>query len=251
MVPFPTLPTESLYKFLSIAGLVTILSSLILLTSQTQQLEIENIKLRTNSELYSLKIKKYNTLAKEANDAYRRDKASFAKDIAALNSEKKRDKKKGIRTDRIIDGKTYSPDDYENFLIKWINASQSKFNKTIDNLTKEYESTDIENIRLNQQRELIEQNLSYSDYLTRQVRLLITLGILLMIYGFYKWHQMQVIADDLLKYQLAKAKTEQEQLEALRAKELADTQLEGTPIPAATQAPSTDGVAETNTNKKP
>jgi hypothetical protein len=226
MVPFPTLPTESLYKFMAIAGLITIVASFIYFTSQNQEISIDTIKLTTNSELYARKIDASNKFASELLKEYDIARKQFRKDTKRLNEAKRSDVKRNEKTLFIIDGKTYSKTTYENYLGKKLNAAGEEFQKKVRELESQQAAADVEKIKLKGQEDLIDVNNKFLGIQSNLYYALLAFGFLIAAIGFRKWYQMQIMADDLLKYQLAKAKIEQEQAEALRVKELASVQPE-------------------------
>jgi hypothetical protein len=209
MIPIPSLPTETLYKFLALGGLIVAVVTALYSIGENKQIEIDNIKLDTKNKIYMNKTEQYLKEVKVANKEYEKSISTLDSTIRVLEQEHK----KNPRDVYYFINKSYTFYELHDFLLK----KEARISNSYDfNRRKRNASiinSDTEELAISEQEDIITVNEHYINQLNVLSLLVFCFGCVGSVYGFSKWHQTQIISDELSKIQLAKAKAELSKIE--------------------------------------
>lgn len=205
MFTVPSLPTESLYKFLTIGGIIIMITSVLYIVSEQQKIGEGIIKYETIGKIYGQKIKNHNN---EMDEIYRR----YVRDSIRIKGEMKSVWKAKHENNGSVftstNGKKYSPNGYAKVLILESNDAVNLYNNSLIEKKKKYEGTYIDKLKVEEQEKLITENADYLNRLTIAFSFIFIIGIISCVYGLKKWKELQMISDKLSKIQLQKAEKE-------------------------------------------
>lgn len=214
MFALPSLPTENLYKFFALGGIVMVITSSLYLVSERQKVGVDIIKLNTKKSIYNSKIERYNKKVNENLQAYKMDTLRLNKLLKKVISDKRQISNHGTNnlTYEWVNGEKRSINEYEKFLSTQLDSTVSIFNRNLSIEQERNEDAYLDKIKLDEQSNLINNSISYLMFVGLEVIMIGGLGIWCLLWGFIKWRESQNISDELIKIQLAKAKKELEGL---------------------------------------
>ena len=208
MIDIPSVPTESLYKFLALVGVISILLSSAFFVTQVRDIRVDNIKLNTKINLYgsnlSRQTKEQQKLIEEYDGIIKYNKKGFADIEKARMAFKKR---KTV-TFFYLNSKKMTTEQYNQYLAAKFDKDNAHAEKQLELVGKIGEANEVEAIKIEEQKKLLVLNNSDLDYIYKLNTGAMIVGGLCMIYGFVKWSQMQSISDEITRMELAKAKKE-------------------------------------------
>jgi hypothetical protein len=73
MLTLPNLPTENLYKFLALGGIVVVITSLLYVLNENQKVNMDNVKLETTLRVYNYKIETFKNKVKYLSEMVEND----------------------------------------------------------------------------------------------------------------------------------------------------------------------------------
>lgn len=124
MVPLPNVPTDSLYKFQALGGIIALLTTVILFLTEVRNSAKESTQLKKNMEIYKLGIEASKARKREIESEFRADRLAFIKYVNKIDKDEKAAIKSKLVYTYIINEKKYSHGEY----IKYV---YNKYNKYI------------------------------------------------------------------------------------------------------------------------
>jgi hypothetical protein len=210
MVPFPTVPTDSLYKFQALGGIIALLTTITLFLTEAQKALTENIKLESAVELYNLKIKKSRERNKEIVKEFKQDSLQFIRFTKEIEREEKVSSKRHFNYRYRVNGKIYSLEEYKDFVFKNYNASVKRYNSGASEGAKISDSIDQDRILVNEQVDLVQLNFIYLITICVITTIVVLASGKFIETGFKKWKTLQTLSDELAELQVKKARKEDE-----------------------------------------
>ena len=217
MFDVPSVPTESLYKFSALVGVISILATAALFVTEIRDVEIENIKLTTHLNMYGKNVKKYIKSADEIVDEYRASTKVYKQQLNTAKQAKANADKKHKIVEFNLGKNKYSFDEYQRYLIIQMGKSGDTYLAKTRALEKIDDANTTEEIKITEQKSLLALNRLYAEEIKLLTTVVIVCGFFISVYGFYKWHQMQSISDELSLMELKKARKEAEKESASTA----------------------------------
>jgi hypothetical protein len=214
MLALPNLPTENLYKFLALGGIIITITSVLYFLTENQKISVDTVKLKAKAKAYWLTVDSYNEETARIKAAFIRDSSRIAKEFVSLDSDSRYMKthKGHVIVYYDIDGKKSFIDEHRKDLYTRLRLVTRIFNNGISKENNRTANSDLDKIKVEEQRELIEANQQYLYFLEAASVGVCVVGVFSSFYGFRKWQENQFISDELGNIQLAKAKKELDDL---------------------------------------
>lgn len=208
MVPFPNVPTDSLYKFLALGGVIALLTVFVLFITETEKIKADDISLRNNTEVINLKISNLNEEIRGSNASLKKDSLDNEKEKKLMKLNTGLREKLGLSTLIEFGDKNITYEQYEKTLSDDYTKSLKRYNAHIASTNKLIEAIPFEKLKIKKQEELLKQNKEYYDSLYYSTYAIFLFGVLFSAYGFRKWHYLQCLSDELSRLQLDKTRKE-------------------------------------------
>ncbi|MBT9394353.1 hypothetical protein KLP40_14375 [Hymenobacter sp. NST-14] len=229
MVPVTSIPTETLYKFLTIGSILAILASSVLFVNQWQKTSQLDIKYATAIRLYEHKQAITERERKELLREMKFDSAQQKAMRQVRTLANRLAKKQGwpaMKEFSVTFDNIHFTDEskYNEYLDKLQAKSAANFNKKLEALNQVVEKSNEEAIRLGEQSQLLEQNSYYLGAITALWLGLVFISAKALRYGIRKWHEMQTVNDELMRMQLRKATAEAAEVTPATTTETESTQ---------------------------
>ena len=218
MFDFPNVPTESLYKFMALGGIIAIFATGLLFVTEWQNVSVQNIKYNTSIDIQNIGADKFTKSSTIVYNRWLADSLEYIQHMKEIERAKllvksKSNKQVEFRVDDVV----YSAPKFENYVKNQYIANMRYYNKRISEINKVIEPGNITAAKIKEQRSLLELNNFYVELLSSLSGIVVFAGGLCSYYGFKRWHEMQEISDELSRMQLAKAKQESEKESSQKA----------------------------------
>lgn len=216
MVPVTSVPTESLYKFLAIGGIVAILACSALAVKQVQVIDTSIIKYDSSAKRYQRKVNKSEAALKLANAKLKTDTTQLQVMAALMKRgraimEKRAKQSLAFGTVQ-IEGKIFTTQEaLDEYLLQERNRKILAYNRNMDTLSVVNERLADDYISLEEQNQMVEHNAVAMSVVVILWASTCLASVASCRYGFKKWQQAQTLTDTLLQLQVTKAQAEEKE----------------------------------------
>lgn len=210
MLPFPSVPTDSLYKFKALGGIFVLLTSLIVLFTEVDKATREQIELHSQIALYKLINKIADEDEAESTHIYKTNSLLIDKERQLLEQRIIIAKRNNEELHYTIDRKLYSPVEYEGVLNNRYDAVVTRHNEGTKKWNNRQDERRKDEIKIKEKTDLIERNTCFLNFIGAVTGGAIVIGLILITSGFKHWKKLQSMSDELAKLQVDKARKDLE-----------------------------------------
>ena len=190
MIPFPSVPTDSLYKFKVIGGIFILFASVLAFAAEADSTTRESIELNSQIDLLKLKRTISSEIKSETNRVFSIDSSRIENEEASLRKRVMEAKWQKSSIKYVFNNKFYDTIQYRSLLLTQYDDAVLKRNKGVAEGNKLYDTIRNDEIQIKGKKDMIERNAIFFDFIGGVTGLGIVIAAILIATGIKQWQRL-------------------------------------------------------------